>query len=80
MAEDDGSVVTRRQLAPAAIITRHAAALLDNSVGAEGTLDFRLRRFAAEKEELKDRIKALQVGGMVVVVVVVAVDSVFSAE
>ena len=60
-AEDGEGAVVQRRLAPAAIITRHAAALLDNSAGAEGTLDFRLRRFAAEKEELRETIKILQV-------------------
>ena len=57
----DDEVVVKRRLAPAAIIQRHTAALLDKDSGSEGTLDFRLRRFAAEKEEMRETIRVLQV-------------------
>lgn len=57
---DDGSTETKGKVGPAAIITPTAAALLEKSAGSEGTLDARLRKFAAEKEELRDAIRKVK--------------------
>ena len=45
----------------AALITPSAAALLERAAGPSGSLDARLRKFAAEKEDLRDVIRRLTV-------------------
>lgn len=45
----------------AALVTPAAAALLEKAAGPSGSLDARLRKFAAEKEDLRDVIRRLTV-------------------
>ena len=60
--EGEEEPVMRRRLLPAAIIQKSTETLLNKDVGSEGTLDFRLRKFAGEKEEMREIIRVLKVG------------------
>jgi len=55
----DGS--PRGKVGAAALVTPVGAALLEKAAGSTGTLDSRLRKFAAEKDQLRDTIKRLQI-------------------
>ena len=62
--EDDGSGGKGGgggKVGAAALVTPSAAALLEKAAGPSGSLDARLRKFAAEKEDLRDVIRRLTV-------------------